>query len=151
MTREEAIGHIKDVICENNTIKPNMVVFEQEKEALCMAIEALKAQPCKDDMLKIEGMCENAYEQGYQQARFDYEVQPCDAVSRADVILIVQDIDMKSDVYEALKLIKALPSVQPTTQPCDNCEKVREAYTNGFDYGVKEMLTILSLTRLKKS
>jgi len=48
MTREEAIGHIKDVICENNTIKPNMVVFEQEKEALCMAIEALKAEPCED-------------------------------------------------------------------------------------------------------
>ena len=23
-------------------------------------------------------------------------------------------------------------------QPCDNCEKVREAYTNGFDYGVKD-------------
>ena len=46
MTKEEAIGHIKDVICENNTIKPNMVVFEQEKEALCMAIDALKAEPC---------------------------------------------------------------------------------------------------------
>lgn len=38
MTRKEAIGHIKDVICENNTIKPNIVVFEQEKEALYMAI-----------------------------------------------------------------------------------------------------------------
>ena len=42
MTREEAIGHIKDVICENNSIKPNIVVFEQEKEALYMAIKALK-------------------------------------------------------------------------------------------------------------
>lgn len=45
MTREEAIGHIKDVICENNTIKPNIVVFEQEKEALYMAIKALKQEP----------------------------------------------------------------------------------------------------------
>ena len=45
MTREEAIGHIKDVICENNTIKPNIVVFEQEKEALYMAIEALEQEP----------------------------------------------------------------------------------------------------------
>lgn len=42
MTREEAIGHIKDVICENNTIKPNIVVFEQEKEAFYMAIKALE-------------------------------------------------------------------------------------------------------------
>ena len=45
MTREEAIVHIKDIICENNTIKPNIVVFEQEKEALYMAIEALKQEP----------------------------------------------------------------------------------------------------------
>jgi len=42
MTRKEAIGHIKDVICENNTIKPSIVVFEQEKEALYMAIKALE-------------------------------------------------------------------------------------------------------------
>lgn len=45
MTREVAIGHIKDVICENNTIKPNIVVFEQEKEALYMAIKALEQEP----------------------------------------------------------------------------------------------------------
>jgi len=48
MTREEAIGHIKDVICENNSIKPNIVVFEQEKEALYMAIKALEQEHCRD-------------------------------------------------------------------------------------------------------
>lgn len=48
MTREEAIGHIKDVICENNTIKPNIVVFEQEKEALYMAIKELEQEPIID-------------------------------------------------------------------------------------------------------
>lgn len=48
MTREEAIGHIKDVICENNTIKPNIAVFELEKEALYMAIEALEQELCED-------------------------------------------------------------------------------------------------------
>ena len=48
MTREEAIGHIKDVICENNTIKPSIVVFEQEKEALYMAIKALEQEPILD-------------------------------------------------------------------------------------------------------
>lgn len=42
MTREEAIRHIGDVInIENNSIKP-IVIFEQEKEALYMAIEALQ-------------------------------------------------------------------------------------------------------------
>lgn len=45
MTREEAIRHIRDVIAENNSIKPNIVTFEQEKEALYMAIEALKRKP----------------------------------------------------------------------------------------------------------
>lgn len=48
MTREEAVVHIKDVICENNAIKPNMVVFEQEKEALYMAIKVLEQEPCED-------------------------------------------------------------------------------------------------------
>ena len=47
MTREEAIRHIKDIICENNTVKhSDIVVFEEEKEALKMAIEALE-QPSR--------------------------------------------------------------------------------------------------------
>ena len=44
--REEAIKHIKDIICENNSIKPNIVTFEREKEALYMAISALEQEPC---------------------------------------------------------------------------------------------------------
>lgn len=56
MTREEAIGHIKDVICENNTIKPNIVVFEQEKEALKMAIKALKQDTIAQE--RYEDLCE---------------------------------------------------------------------------------------------
>ena len=110
MTKAEAITHLENII---------LYSFEEgytdkAREALSLAIEALKAEPSKDDMLKIEGMCEDAYEQGYQQARLDYETQPCgDAISRQETILIVQDIDMKSDVYEALRLIKELPSVTP--------------------------------------
>ena len=42
MTREEAIRHIRDILAENNSIKPSMVVFELEKEALYMAIKALE-------------------------------------------------------------------------------------------------------------
>ena len=42
MTNEEAIKHIQDIICESNSTKPNMTVFELEKEALYMAIEALQ-------------------------------------------------------------------------------------------------------------
>lgn len=58
MTREEAIRHIRDVIAENNSIKPNIVTFEQEKEALYMAIEALQAKvewiPCSERMPDAE-------------------------------------------------------------------------------------------------
>ena len=48
MTREEAIRHIRDVIAENNSIKPNIVIFEQEKEALYMAIEALHREEAEE-------------------------------------------------------------------------------------------------------
>ena len=53
MTRGEAIRHIRDVIAENNSIKPNFVTFEQEKEALHMAIEALSADRPKN-MIRID-------------------------------------------------------------------------------------------------
>ena len=33
MSRKEAIKQLRDIIAENNSIKPDMVVFEQEKEA----------------------------------------------------------------------------------------------------------------------
>lgn len=45
LSREEAIAHIKDIICENNTVKPKNCGFEQEKEALYMAIKALEQEP----------------------------------------------------------------------------------------------------------
>ena len=73
MTRAEAISHIKDVICENNTIKPNMVVFEQEKEALCMAIKALEQEPCKDAVSR-EDAC-HLYCQ--LTCGIDYCTEPC--------------------------------------------------------------------------
>ena len=46
MTRKEAIIHLKDILCENKTVKhSDMVIFEQEKEALRMAIKALEQKP----------------------------------------------------------------------------------------------------------
>lgn len=47
MTNEEAIRHIRDILAENNSIKPSMVVFELEKEALYMAIKALEQEPAE--------------------------------------------------------------------------------------------------------
>ena len=48
MTNEEAIIHIRDILAENNSIKPSMVVFESEKEALRVAIKALEQEDVLD-------------------------------------------------------------------------------------------------------
>lgn len=65
MTREEAIRHIRDVIAENNSIKPNIVTFEQEKEALYIAIEALQDDwiPVNNDSVvpNHEVICQDRY------------------------------------------------------------------------------------------
>lgn len=51
MTRTEAINHLKDILCENNTVKHSeMVIFENEKEALKMAINSLEV----DEMYQLE-------------------------------------------------------------------------------------------------
>lgn len=65
MTREEVICHIEDILCENNTIKPNIVVFEQEKEALRIAIKVLKQGDVLD---KIRAEIEQAADKQFQIA-----------------------------------------------------------------------------------
>ncbi len=89
MTREEAINHIRDIIAENNSIKPSMAVFELEKEALRMAIKALEQNPCDD------------------------------FVSRKAVEKIINkwlshpDYELKDSIYDMTKKIHKLPSVTP--------------------------------------
>lgn len=67
-------------------------------------------EPC--DRLKLDGMLEDAYEHGYQQARYDYEVQPCDAVSREAVLDILKQECSEIEQFLA-KQIRELPSVHP--------------------------------------
>ncbi len=112
-------------------------------EALNVAIEALKAQnermsdeqmaefkkelaeaePC--GRLKLDGMLEDAYEHGYQQARYDYEVQPCeDAIDRQALRAQFNHLD---EVYEGMseeekheayiygQIIRAIDDAPPVT------------------------------------
>ena len=44
MSNEEIINTLMDILCENQTVAPSMVIFEQEKEALREAIKIIKAQ-----------------------------------------------------------------------------------------------------------
>lgn len=104
MTREEAIEHIKDIICENNTIAPSIVIFKQEKEALDMAIKALDQTswiPCSERLpeerayylitVKIDGMngCKPYYEiqtSWYSDKQFVVEYIGDGLVARRSVI-----------------------------------------------------------------
>ena len=54
MTTQQAISHIKDIICENNTVRhSDMVVFEEEKKALYIARQALEQiQQIKDIIIQ---------------------------------------------------------------------------------------------------
>ena len=90
MTREEAIRHIGDVInIENNSIKP-IVIFEQEKEALYMAIEALQ-----------------------NLSKPNNELKGSDLISRQDALAEFQD---GRDVYDIMESIEELPSAPDSRQ-----------------------------------
>ena len=89
MTSEEAIQHIRDIICENNSIAPNIVIFELEKEALDMAIKALEQQPCEDCVSRADALKEIAK----LNSTF---------VTNPDVIKAIAD---------SLRIVEKLPSV----------------------------------------
>ncbi len=98
MTNKEAIGHIMDVICENNTIKTNIVVFEQEKEALYMAIKALEQEPILN---KIRAEIETKYGQCDICEYFeDYDYEEND-ISEYRPIGNIADILQILDKYKA--------------------------------------------------
>ena len=96
------------------------------------------AEPC--DRLKLDGMLEDAYEHGYQQARYDYEVQPCeDAIDRQALRARFNHLD---EVYEGMseeekheayiygQIIRAIddaPTVIPATEEksCATCGQPR--------------------------
>ena len=109
MTREEALSIMQVIVHMLEKQYDN----DRVEEAVDMAIAALKAEPC--DRLKLDGMLEDAYEHGYQQARHDYETQPCeDCISRAEVNKLL-DLGWKKGIYPR-EAIKALPSVQPESR-----------------------------------
>lgn len=50
----EAIADVMDIICESNTTKPTIAAFEQEKQSLWTAIEALQIAECIKSMPTID-------------------------------------------------------------------------------------------------
>lgn len=117
MTREEAIGHIKDVICENNTIKPNIVVFEQEKEALYMAIESLKQEPfdietyCKEHfVVMVDKDLWDKAEKALKQEPYFWEKCP------------YYEPDIMFDEKDEYDMGKCTYKQEPKTGHCKDCK-----------------------------
>lgn len=83
MTREEAIK----VITSNDVFDADLIY-----EAVSMAIKALEQEPKtieekQAESEKYQKAFDDGYENGYAQARFDYEQEPCeDAISRQAVL-----------------------------------------------------------------
>lgn len=69
MTIEEAITHIMDVICENDTIKhSDLVVFDNEKQALRIAAETMrKYQQIVQIYQKWNGINDFSYKNAMQR------------------------------------------------------------------------------------
>ena len=53
-----------------------------------------------------------------------------------EAIRILKSKRITSEDKEAFDM-----AIEALKQPCENCKKVREAYINGFDYGVKDWFT----------
>lgn len=120
MTNKEAISHIRDILAENNSIKPSMVVFESEKEALRVAIEALEQQQsrCDSCIHSEEQDGSNCYE-CVKGIADNFEAQPCeDCISREAVIEKLKQEEKilytPTGMNYLIRAIKALPSVTPT-------------------------------------
>ena len=137
---------------------------DNEAEALDMAIKALEQKPKtiqerQAESEKYQKAFEDGYEQGYAQAKFDYEQEPCDdAISRQEVLnILFYKSDNNSEVRLSKELrdrIKNLPSVKPQSKTghwfvderpqsdreiiCSNCEQPIFRYHKlDFDYRPK--------------
>ena len=124
MTNEQAISHIRDIICENNTVKhSDMVVFEEEKKALNKAIVALQF------MDKIMNTMDEYLDEklfGADDTGRLPSVQPQDGdrvVSLNAVIDAIEFFQINPQHFDFVNLIddiKELPSVEPK---CEEREK----------------------------
>lgn len=148
MTREEAIGHIKDVICENNTIKPNIVVFEQEKEALYMAIKALEQETVSKESYEHEYFLRKEFE--IKIAKLEQEPKYCDrniclkneynGIS-CDECEVTKSQEPKTGHWiahrEHCENLGVLPSGLGAYEWCSECDcgiDVREWHRNNYNY-----------------
>ena len=125
---------------DTNTTVPKTDIFVKIadiKELPSVTPQPKTIQEKQAESEKYEKAFDEGYENGYAQARFDYEQQPSeDCISRQAVIDYAKDTCLDLDKYEDTEVfcdeIKAMPPVTPTSKD------IKEAYLKGYDYGVKD-------------
>lgn len=145
---------VRDMVCE---IRCRNERSKCVLRNICKYMNHVSALPSVTPLPdKIDGMLEDAYEHGYQQARHDYESEPCeDAVSREAVLDAIDKWVKDKSTFIALAInegmsllerIKALPPVAPKPTECEDCvsrEAVLDALhvegrpTKRFDYVIE--------------
>jgi len=118
MTNEEAK---EKLYMEWQKFLENNIDYAGISEAYQIAFKALEQEPktiqeIQAESEKYQKAFEDGYEQGYAQARFDYEQEPCeDCISRQAVLNCLTATGLKKYdfILNARDKIKHLPSVKP--------------------------------------
>ena len=115
MTNEETIKWLNQMLDIDFPYKPM-------KDALDMAIRALSQEPTVQDKQaeseKYQKAFDDGYANGYEQARFDYEQEPCDDAISRDAVLkqIFYSTDNNGDVVLGSTLRRRIENLPSVTQ-----------------------------------
>ena len=135
MTREEAIKRIGDI--KRNYKRIVEIMTDNEAEALDMAIKALEQKPKtiqerQAESEKYQKAFEDGYEQGYAQAKFDYEQEPCRDMEEIREVMGC-DADAETKCKMISNILTAKPHYFEKQQPCEDAIS-RQAVLNILFY-----------------
>lgn len=132
MTREELKEHCKKTVeqCEMWAIhrgeEPSGKVYEEHKAILDILEQEPTIQDKQAESEKYQKAFDDGYANGYAQARFDYEQEPCeDAISRKAVEDALYEYSENNDANYNLiitEYIDTIPSVTQKSGKCKNCK-----------------------------
>ena len=124
MTREEAIAILEE---EAEYLYQDDEPYN--REAFRMAIQALSQEPTVQEKQaeseKYQKAFDDGYENGYAQARFDYEQEPCDDAIGRDAVLSIIDGWYEQNretenIEDLIILITYMDSVTPKSRECED-------------------------------
>lgn len=97
---------------KKNTDKVEISVLALNRIIKTLSHEPKTIQEKQAESEKYQKVFDDGYANGYAQARFDYEQEPCeDCISRQAVLDLIADYDLS--MGQVVKCIHALPPVTP--------------------------------------